>query len=246
MKYVLSNRLIEFANRVAQIPGMKKLLSPIYFSFVKFIEKKRNSQFNKYGLDVLNRFHKVLSENGYEYTLAFGTLLGAISEKGFIKHDFDIDVAMWAEDWSPQLQKCLEKAGFKLWHTFEVDKGKLGREETYVYNNVSIDIFYFYSPINKYPYCCDFTLYSDTPSHQLCMKKYGGCPCRRLELPMIRNRVLTEFGSSKFYIPSNATEILEFRYGKSYMIPNPQWNINSYDNHIIEWKDEKGIYKEYT
>lgn len=246
MKYVLPNKLIEIANNVAQIPGMKTILKPFYYPYTRYLKNKRNKHFQEYGLEVLKKFSDVLTSNNYEYTLAFGTLLGAVREKNFIKHDLDIDVAMWAEDWTPDFQKCLQNAGFKLWHSYEIDEGKLGREETYVYNDVSIDIFYFYPPIDKYPYCCDFLTRGNTKSRPQCMKLYGSCLPRRIEMPMTKERILTEFADIQLFIPANAHEILAFRYGDDYMIPNPQWNIKSYDNHIIEWEDKKGIYKEFN
>ena len=86
------------------------------------------------------------------YTLIFGSMLGAVREKGFIKHDVDIDVAMWAEDYSPRVQKSLEEAGFKLDHRYLIDEGVLAREETYVKNDVSIDVYCIFPPIDKYPY----------------------------------------------------------------------------------------------
>lgn len=245
MKYTISSRLIEIAHNVAKIPGMKKVLRPLFYPYLSYINKKRNQQFRKYAIEALQRFTEVLTENGFEYTLAFGTLLGAIREKGFIKHDLDIDVAMWAEDWSPKIRTCLEANGFRLWHSYEVEDGHLGREETYEYNNVTIDIFYFYPAIDDYPYCCDFLMQPNTVSRLQCMTEYGGCLPRRIELPLKKERKLTEFEGRSFYVPENANEILEFRYGKSYMIPNPEWGINSYTMHMVEWADKLGVYKEY-
>jgi glycerol-3-phosphate cytidylyltransferase len=40
-------------------------------------------------------------------------------------------------------------------------------------------------------------------------------------------------------------EILSFRYGPDYMIPNPNWTITSFDNHIKVWEDKKGVVTEY-
>lgn len=244
-KYHVSDSIKEIANKAAKIPGVKPLLKPAYYWYKKRIEKQRNMHFRANALDALKLFDKLLTDSGFEYTLAFGTLLGAVREKGFIKHDLDIDVAMWAEDWNPHLRTCLEAGGFKLAHSFEIEEGKWGREETYVYNDIPIDIFYFYPMIDLYPYCCDFLGYSDAPTYRMCNEKYGGARPRRIEIPMEHERVLTKFEDTVFYIPRNAHEILSFRYGDSYMIPNAKWTINSNNAHIIEWKEKKGIYKEY-
>lgn len=246
MKYMVSNRVKEIANIASKIPGVKSLLKPLYYRYKKSVEKKRNVNFRNNALSVLADFDKALSVGGFQYTLAFGTLLGAVREKGFIKHDLDIDVAMWADEWSLELRNCLSNAGFHLWHTFEVDGGAYGREETYEKDNVAIDIFFFYPAIDQHPYCCDFLPRPSAPTHQKCMELYGGSLPRRVELPMKRERIKTQFETLELYIPENAHEILTFRYGESYMVPNPQWGIRSHDTHIVECPEKLGVYKEYS
>ena len=48
----------------------------------------------KIGFDMLVKFDKICRENGIKYSLAYGTLLGAIRHKGFIPWDDDIDIMM--------------------------------------------------------------------------------------------------------------------------------------------------------
>lgn len=241
MRYVLSASTKKFVHKIAQIPGVKKLLKPLWYPVLHWMQERRNREFRRHALNVLKRFDEALTKGGFEYTLAFGTMLGAVREKGFIKHDHDIDTAMWASDWSPRLRQCLADAGFKIWRSFLVDDGECGREETYVYKNVSIDVFYFYPAINTYPYCCDFV--GRTPENRITIED-GALP-RRLELPMARGRKLTKFEDTELYIPVNSEEILAFRYGESWRIPNPKWNMRSYDEHITEWPEKLGVYSEY-
>lgn len=50
-------------------------------------------------LDMLNEFDKVCRTNGLRYTVAYGTLLGAIRHGGFIPWDDDLDLVMSRDDY---------------------------------------------------------------------------------------------------------------------------------------------------
>ena len=118
MKYSVPETITEFANQVARIPLAKAILKPFYYPYKNYLRRKKNSHFRKYALVALKRFDKCLEDNNFEYTLAFGTLLGAVREKGFIKHDLDIDVAMWHDEYSDSLRRCLQESGFTLLLSF--------------------------------------------------------------------------------------------------------------------------------
>ena len=45
-------------------------------------------------LNLLRVFHKFCQDNNIQYSLAWGSLLGAIRHKGFIPWDDDLDVMM--------------------------------------------------------------------------------------------------------------------------------------------------------
>lgn len=49
--------------------------------------------------EILDVFHKVCVDNNLKYSIAYGTLLGAVRHKGFIPWDDDIDVIMPREDY---------------------------------------------------------------------------------------------------------------------------------------------------
>ena len=234
--------LFEIGGKITKNKIVRSILWPFYHPYLVYLEKKRNKLFLKYGLELLSHFDKILTEEGYEYTLIFGTLLGAVREKGFLKHDLDIDVAMWHDSYSIDLKNLLEKNGFKLDHEFLVNGGKDGLEQTYEYKGVTIDIFFFYPPINEYPYCCDFGPLPGSTTWDGSMKKFGYVLPRRLELPLKKSFIRVPFESLNLLIPANYDEILSFRYGKDYMIPNTKWSMYSENPHVIKWIDNLGTY----
>ena len=240
----LSKRLSEIANFFAKIPGMKRALDVFYRPIQRNLLGKRRLLFLNNGLELLSQFHQCCEENGIKYTLAFGTLLGAIRERGFINHDLDIDVWIWKEDCPNNIETILSQYGFVLDHSFSIDDGELGQEETYIYKDVTIDLFYIYQPIEKLPYCCFFVPARDAVTCQQSMKRYGYVSPRRIELPFQHNRMLVSFGTSELFIPSNYEEILKGRYGENYMIPDPNWT-NKDKPSIVEWTEKKAIYKSY-
>ena len=246
MKNTLSPRLVSFANKVAKIPFAKSLLKPFYYAYKKKLARKRNEAYNRHALDTLAVFDECMKQNGVEYTLFFGTMLGAIRERGFIKHDVDIDVAVWKEDYSPKIQRILEENGFKLDHRFLIDEGESAREETYVRNDVSIDVYCIFPPIDTYPYVCSKWMpIGECVTLEDSMEKYGYVTGKRLEMPIIKRTVRTQFESLSLPILENSEEVLSFYYGADYMNPNPEWRESTDYPFRKAWPDKKAFYFKY-
>lgn len=60
--------------------------------------------------EILDVVHNICEENGLKYSLAFGTLLGAIRHHGFIPWDDDIDIMMPREDYDKLLSIWKDQA----------------------------------------------------------------------------------------------------------------------------------------
>lgn len=61
-------------------------------------------ELKKIELDILRSVHSFCQENGINYSLAYGTLLGAVRHQGFIPWDDDIDIMMLRVDYERFLQ----------------------------------------------------------------------------------------------------------------------------------------------
>lgn len=229
---------------VSRNSSLKSISKRLYSYLVeKRSVKGRNLVFKNNAIEVLKEFTDCLDQNQVEYTLAFGSLLGAIREKGFIKHDLDIDVTIWYENNELFIKSCLNNSGFRMIHSFSVDNGASALEETYEKNGVTIDIFYLYDAVNQLPYCCDFVKFPDSVDWTMSLFKHGGLLPRRIELPWTKERIRTVFETLYLYIPQNAQELLEKRYGPDYMTPNPNW-VNSLEHpFIVNWTEKIGHYE---
>ena len=72
-------------------------------------------ELKKIELDILRQIHEVCTQNGFRYSLAGGTLLGAVRHGGFIPWDDDIDIFMPRPDYEKLIEYCkTHQTPFKL------------------------------------------------------------------------------------------------------------------------------------
>ena len=223
---------LKFVNRLADRFYKNKVLRflflNLYRKFYKESVARHKAQvFRASSGKVFGLFANALQDIGCEYWLTFGTLLGAIREKGIIKHDLDIDVAMFRDNRPDNLVELMAEHGFKRSRYIIVDDGHEGFEETYTCQEVSIDIFYFHKVEGKNEvYCYDFISDPQLPARDS-MEKHGGFLARRIYLPFM-GLMDFDFLGCQVKVPLNYDEYLSVHYGKDYMVPNPAWStLNS-------------------
>lgn len=243
--YLLPTWMIRLGEKVAKVPFAKRVLKPIYYPYKEWLNKKRNQKFLSNGMSVIRCFDETLTSAGIPYMLGFGTLLGAVREHGFIKHDMDIDTCLWYEDYyAKDVKGCLERSGFKMSRCFTIDDGKCGLETTFFKDGVGIDIFLIYPAVDRMPYTChEWLPVKDGIMRQESMEQYGYLIPYRLEMPYVKDLIRVDFNGIMLPIPSNYDELLTYRYGKDYMIPNPNY-VTDYKVYKC-WRDKKAVLQEY-
>lgn len=140
-------------------------------------------------------FKFILDNNKVNFLLMHGTLLGAIREHNFIKHDIDIDTCTFEEEKLIEIIPELSKVGLKL---CRYEKNVI---YSFIRNNVYIDVYI----VNKLqglirPFYVRY-LYRVIP------RKY------------FRRVKKINFLGKTFRIPNHSIKLLEFWYGKDWRTP---------------------------
>ena len=177
----------------------------------------------------LKKAAQILDAHDIHYWLEAGTCLGAIRNKGFIDHDEDIDLGIFAEDCNTlddilALYGSFLSNGFSIYHTFgKLDKGF---EVAFMLDGVKIDIFWFYKKDDKRWHGAwknggrngDSDLIKLVFDADLFTKNdYAGNIKTENKLDRI------DFLGLNLPVPSNTDKYLLARYGKDWMIKDKRW-----------------------
>lgn len=193
----------------------------VYFNlrFGQRLKKKRKN-FQKEHVELIQMFTKVLNDNGIQFWLEFGTLLGYYREHDIIKHDDDLDIGVFLSD-SGKIKKALTENGFKLIREFRADDG--GLEECYRYLHTSIDIFYFRNTDDN---SSIYTYSFKSPVFPIKKKHLN----KTLKMSVLKT-TLKNYGFERavfkdcnVYIPSKPEEQLKALYGENFMVPDPSFD----------------------
>lgn len=192
-----------------------KILGPLAG---KLHEKRVQSTMNAYGIEALDKIYHAVKAYGANVWFEYGTLLGAYREHGFIPYDYDIDLGMYAVDFTPALERSLFNEGFLIKRFFykvnnQDPNQRTKTEITLLYKGVSIDIFfYFVEGSNRIGYVYNNMLWGKEMYDKNIMAPIV------TTLPNSKTKEI-DFLGIKFAIPMNTVECLEQLYGKTFMTP---------------------------
>lgn len=181
--------------------------------------KVRRYYMEKYGTEALEQLYKIYKETNTPIWLEGGTLLGSYREHGFIPHDDDIDVAMYAQDYNHEFQRQLFDKGFTILRYYSLVSAETHNVEniteiTVSYKGLLIDIFFNVNEIN---YSSEYSYDSLVPSRNM-------WKARLFKLPIIEKFDEIMFEGAHCLVPSNTKARLEYFYGPTFMTPDSNWH----------------------
>jgi len=167
---------------------------------------------------LLGELDKICRENGIEYWLDYGTLLGAYRTGGFIPWDDDIDVGMMRKDFEKLQQIIVNYKNFKLTEWLHLKNGFdiHCRVAKFCFNRNDLHLFVDIFP---YDYCnCDnmqkyYDKYSTDKDllrkdlEALNMPQYSFCACDNENDLKIINGVFEKY-TKKYYSLDDGNTIL--------------------------------------
>ena len=204
-----------FRNHPLTCKLYKKLYRIKHFSEIK--QKKRFIQLD--GANTIIFIQKILEANNISFFFDMGTLLGIIREGKLLKHDMDIDVAVYNANGTviESIKTVLIGNGCVHKHRYTTaDIGII--EDSFVYKNIKFDICY-YQQENNSDIC--FLAYNpiNSTAEQFCTVKLS---CEHIERI---DKII--FNGYPINVPYSSERYLSQRYGVNWKIP---------DTNYIYWK----------
>ena len=139
---------------------------------------------------------QLCQDNDISYWADGGSLLGAVRDKGIIKHDDDIDICMYQKDFD-KLKNILKNN--KTYHLYLLSTYPIYKFEHREIPNVFIDIFVVEDHDDNIQYKHEKNRQTWPSAYYLKSEVY---PLQRVK-----------FGDLQIYIPNHPTSYLERMYG---------------------------------
>lgn len=207
---------------------VRKYLGVVYHKINAIYSKwKKSRRLQRYGREVLREVAEALVPLSVTYFADFGTLLGLVRDKGFIKHDYDIDFGIMPgySDYG-KLIEALKAKGFIYKRGFE--SSGIVTEIAFSYKGLSVDFFFNILEGDRMWYQ-EYSTGGVIPSPG---DSVDVIETIRVYRPVVRE--IEKYFDASFVvpIPKNAVELLEVTYGESWQTPIPNWRADHADTKL--------------
>ena len=196
----------------------------------KYYLKQQGLLMSKYGKEVLGILNDVCTSCNKSLWLEFGTLLGAYREQNFIRHDYDMDLGMYNDEYDDCFEKCLINKGFKKVHHFIQYRGleKTLTEVTWSYHDFHVDIF--------------LCIKDGEERHIFCYGKKDEESFSQNKWEVLDYTLPKAYPLEKVYIseiqckaPANVKECLKKYYGDGFMKPDKGCSATDKTDRVKVW-----------
>lgn len=185
---------------------------------------RQNLYFRRNSKKLFSLIDEALKEKGLFYWLEYGTLLGAMREHDFIKHDTDMDFGMMYSD-HEYVPTAMVVKGIKLFAQ-EFVESRSALIQKYIYKGIIFDVyFYEISEDNDTRTCYSF--YNIGKYRRSDKKRERGV--KKLTYPH-SGFEKTVFLGRNVNIPANTDTYLRLLYGDNYMNPDPKFEYEKNPN----------------
>ena len=200
--------------------AVKMGVYPKIVSFLnRWIAKREAAIIKKHGVEALAKLDEVLTKNGMKPFFAFGLLLGAYRDKGFIPYDYDLDTGI-VEERPENMLDLMRENGFRLVRQFYFKEDGRISVEQFEYNKVPIDVYYFFDHDDDnigivLPLKHEYKDWKEA-------NETDGFPG---ELVLAEKTTFSrqDFMGIQFYMPDKAESWLSGFYGADFMTPMKNW-----------------------
>lgn len=183
--------------------------------------KKKQQSLQRHGFDVLDKLGTAFAQAEVTYFADFGTLLGFVRDGGFMPHDLDIDIGVFADEEAKlDVFAAMLAAGFVHHRTY------LFEERVVEYSFFSVDGY------GEKSVKFDINFYENVDGESRCWLFHylanSGLPLRarfatQMNYTLIAGTELLDVQGHQIPVPKNYELLLSEKYGPTWKTPDPSW-----------------------